>query len=397
VYWFVFSYVADHFQYLASLGIIALAAAGAALVSARWRLWGRPGGYVACLVLLAILASLTWRQSQRYSDIETLFRTVIAENPNCGMAYNNLGLLLAGRGQTDEAIAEYQKALDIDPNQSEVHSNLGLALHKRGQWDDAIAHYRRALEIAPENSMAYSNLGNALIDRGQVEEAIVQYRKALEISPQAAEFHYNLARALAKQGRLDDVLAEYGKVLEIKPDHAESHNDFGIALVGCGRLDEAIAHFQKALELKPEYADVRNNLALARSQREELWKALARRRELLRSHPDNIALLNDIAWTLATNPNASVRNGAEAIELAQRAVQLSDGREPAFLGTLAAAYAEAGRFPEAAQTARKALDLAKQQNNQSLAESVKAEIPLYEAGTPLRGAKPVAPPGSAAP
>ena len=113
-------------------------------------------------------------------------------------------------------------------------------------------------------------------------------------------------------------------------------------------------------------------------------KALAERRESLRSRPDDVALLNDTAWALATNPNASIRNGAEAVELAQRAAQLSDRREPAILGTLAAAYAEAGRFSEAVQTARQALELATQQNNQSLAESLKAKIPLYEAGTPFR-------------
>ncbi len=115
------------------------------------------------------------------------------------------------------------------------------------------------------------------------------------------------------------------------------------------------------------------------------------------SRPDDVALLNDTAWVLATNPNASIRNGAEAVELAERAVQLSDGREPAVLGTLAAAYAETGRFPEAVQTARKALDLARQQNNQSLAESNRAKIPLYEAGTPFRDIKQSAPPGSARP
>ncbi len=111
---------------------------------------------------------------------------------------------------------------------------------------------------------------------------------------------------------------------------------------------------------------------------------LAERRKLLRSHPTDVSLLNDTAWMLATNPNASIRNGAEAVELAERAVQLSDGREPAIMGTLAAAYAEAGKFPEAVQTGRKALELATQQNKQSLAESIKAKIPLYEAGTPFR-------------
>ena len=115
---------------------------------------------------------------------------------------------------------------------------------------------------------------------------------------------------------------------------------------------------------------------------------------MLRARPDDVALLDDTARVLATNPNASIRNGAEAVELAQRAAQLSDRREPAILGTLAAAYAEAGRFSEAVQTARKALDLATEQNKQSLAESLKAKIPLYEAGTPCHEMQPLVTPHS---
>ncbi len=115
---------------------------------------------------------------------------------------------------------------------------------------------------------------------------------------------------------------------------------------------------------------------------------------MLRARPDDIALLNDTAWVLATNPNASIRNGAEAVELAERAVRLSDGQEPAVMGTLAAAYAEASRFPEAVQTARKALDLATQQNKQPLAKSIKAEMALYDSQRPCRETQPSAAPHS---
>ena len=131
-------------------------------------------------------------------------------------------------------------------------------------------------------------------------------------------------------------------------------------------------HFQRALKIRPDYTEARNNLDVAQSQREAILKALAERRELLRSRPDDVALLNDTAWALATNPNASIRNGAEAVELAQRAVQLSDGREPAVLGTLAAAYAEAGRFPKAVKTAQQALALAASQNNAALADVLRS-------------------------
>jgi tetratricopeptide (TPR) repeat protein len=158
----------------------------------------------------------------------------------------------------------------------------------------------------------------------------------------------------------------------------------GLALAGRGQFDEAIGHFEKGLSINRDDAQMRKNLGLVRSQLEALMNSLAQRREQLRLHPDDLTLMNDTAWMLATNPNASIRNGAEAVELARRAVQLDEGREPAILGTLAAALAEAGRFPEAVETARKALALATQQNKPSLIESVKVKLPLYEAGTPFR-------------
>ena len=172
--------------------------------------------------------------------------------------------------------------------------------------------------------------------------------------------------------------------MTIKPDFPEARNNLGVALVGRGRVDEAIAQYQTALKIKPGDVNARQNVEIARSQREKILAALAQRRELLRSRPKDVTLLNDTAWLLATDPNISVRNGPESVELAQRAVALSDGGRPEIFATLAAAYAEAGRFAEAVQTARKALDLATQQHKQALAESLQAKIRLYEMGTPFR-------------
>ncbi len=177
----------------------------------------------------------------------------------------------------------------------------------------------------------------------------------MEIKPDFAEAHNNFGNALAGRGQIDEAIAHYQAVLEIKPDYAEAYNNLGVAFDGQGRLDDAIACIRKALEIKPEY-HARENLDVALSNRERILKALDERREALRLHPNDAALLNDTAWMLATNPNASIRNGAEAVELAERALKLSVGNEPAVLDTLAAAYAEAGRFPEAIATANKALD-----------------------------------------
>jgi protein O-mannosyl-transferase len=381
VYPFIYSFVADHFQYLASLGIITLAAAGAALLLERWRLWGRPAGYCLCGIPLVILATLTWRQSRMYSDIETLYRTTIARNPDCLMAHYNLGLRLASHGQVDAAIALYQQALVIKPDCVDVHYDLGTVLARRGEVEAAMAHFQKVLEIKPDHVKAHSNLGVALAGRGQVEAAIAHYERALAIEPDYADAHCNLGAALAVRGQVEAAITHYQKALAIKPNYADAHNNLGLALAGRGEVEAAIAHFQKALEIKPDYAEARRNYDVALAQRKSILQGLAERRELIRSRPSDVNLLNDMAWIFATNPNASVRNGAEAVALAQRAGELSGGREPAILDTLAAAYAEAGRFAEAVQTAQKAIELATQQKKQALADSLRVRIKLYQAGS----------------
>ena len=256
--------------------------------------------------------------------------------------------------------------------------------------DEAVAHLEKALEIRPGYATAHHILGLALAARGQMDDAAAQYRVALELNPDYVEVHNNLGLALAARGQVEEAIAHYQKALELKPDYVEAHNNLGNVLAERGQFDEAMAHFQKALEIQPDCADASYNLSLARSQRQAVMDSLARRREQLRLHPDDLALVNDTAWILATDPNASVRNGAEAVELAQRAVQLCGGREPAIVSTLAAAYAEAGRFAEAVQAARQALKLASSQGNAALAHALRARIKLYETGSPYRDLQPPA-------
>jgi len=278
----------------------------------------------------------------------------------------------------------WQDAVANAPRNARAHYNLGVALAKCGRVEEALTYSRKALEIEPDFAEAYNNLGTALGQCGRFDEAITCLRRALEIKPDFAEAHNNLGNALAGRGQMDEAIAHYRKALKIKPDFAEAHNDFGVLLGQRGRFDEAATHFRQALKIKPDFADAYNNLGNALSGQGKIAEAVVQWREAVRLRPNEIGFVNNLAWMLATCPEASVRNGAEAVELAQQAAQLCGGREPAILDTLAAAYAEAGRFPEAVHTARKALDLATQQNQQALVESIKAKIPLYKARTPFR-------------
>ena len=347
-----YTFVANHYQYLASLGIIVPVSAGIALLLDRWRLGSEPIGSVLCLTLLAALAALTWRQSRVYADIETLYQATIDENPDCWMAYNNLANAWAGRKKLDEAIANYRTALALKPDYVDAHVNLGVALERKGEVDEAIAQYRKALAIDPHFLNAHVNFGVALERLGRWDEAMAQYRQALAIDPQCVGAYVNLGVVLRRQGRFDEAIAQYQKALAIKPNYAEAHANLGAVLGWQGKFDEAAAQFRQALEINPAHALARRNLDFILANEQQVVETLARQRALIPQRPNDVSLLNDTAWILATSPHTSVRNGPEAVALAERAWTLCGGREPAILGTLAAAYAEAGRFPEAVATAQ---------------------------------------------
>jgi len=211
----------------------------------------------------------------------------------------------------------------------------------------------------------------------------VQLREVLETSPDHAEARNNLGAALLQKGMLDEAMAQFRKVLEVNPESAGVHFNLGRALARKGRLDEAIEHLQKAAGADPGFAAAQYVLGDTFYMRGNVPEALAHWRKGLQLEPDDLPVLNQTAWVLATCSQASVRNGAEAVGLAERALKLSGGREPAVLDTLAAAYAEVGRFPEAVETARRAQALATQQDKRPLAERLAARIALYEARAPF--------------
>ena len=210
------------------------------------------------------------------------------------------------------------------------------------------------------------------------------FRTTIEQNPTCWMAHNNLALLLASTGRAEEAITHSQTALTLHPDDAPAHHNLGAALAMRGQIDDAIVHFRRAVEIAPDFALAHSSLDRALAIHERLLKTLAERRELLQSRPDDVALLNATAWLLATNPNESIRNGSEAVELARWAVRLSGGRQPAILGTLAAAYAETGQFANAVQTAQQALVLASTENKVALADALRAQIKLYKAGSPYR-------------
>ncbi len=336
------------------------------------------------------------RETPHVNLAVTLYRigqteTAIAEygealkiKPDLAEAQNGLANLLLGTGRNEEALVHFKRAVELKPHVAEYRNNLGVLLLGGGQIHDAIEQLRKALEIDPGYAEAHYSLGMALAKDGQIRDAIAEYRKALELKPDHPKAHYDLALALNASGQTEEAVANYQKALEVKSDSIEAMNNLSAIFFHEGRLDEAIHWLRKALETKPDYQSAQRNLPVVEAEREKVLKALAGRREEIRTKPEDASLLNATAWMLATNPNASVRNGAEAVELARRAVQLTEGKEPVMIGTLAAAYAETGRFAEAVETARQAQRIASEQKLPALADLLQSRIRLFEAKTAFR-------------
>jgi Flp pilus assembly protein TadD len=346
---FRYTFVADHYQYLACIGPIALASAGIASLSDKFAQFRAVIVSVALLVV-ASLGALTWRQSATYTDIETLWRTTLTRNPECWMAHTNLGLALFQEGKLDDAIANYRSALQMQPDSWDAEYNLGMALVAKGQVDEAILHCERAVGMRPTDPDAQVSLGNALIQKGRVDEAITHYQKAITARPDYFLARYSLGHALLEKGELDGAIQVCRSALLLRPLDADCHTTLAIALEEKGNPAEAILHYKKALELAPE----------------------------------SISTLTNLAWLLATSQDASLRNGAKAVELANKAERLVGGTNTLVLRSLAAAYAENGEFAKAIRIARSAVQLARMHGEDSLRADLDQQIALYQLGMPYR-------------
>jgi protein O-mannosyl-transferase len=344
---FRYTFVADHYQYLACLAPIALFSAGAANLTDKFEK-ARPLILSGAACLLAALWLLTWRQSVMYGDIEALWRTTLARNPGCWMAHNNLGIVLFQKGEIDEAIAHYRITLNLQPDFWDADYNLGNALLSKGEVDEAIAYCEKAVANQPNDPDSRVALGNALLQKERTDDAIVHYEKALAFRPDYFIAHFALSHAFLEKGEIDRALVHCRAAVSIQPQNADAQTNLAIALDEKGQTPEAITHYEKALELSPHSVSAKNNLA----------------------------------WLLATNSDASLRDSARALELAQQAEKLSGGANPIVLRTLAAAHANAGQFSRAIEVGQLALSLTARQS--PLATALQQEIAGYEVGRPYR-------------
>ncbi len=393
LYTFRYSYVADHYQYVASIGPIALFAVG--LTRLRFLNFPLPTSTGSTFIraalsaaLILTLAALTWRQSHIYKNLETLWRDTIAKNPGSYIAHNNLSAVLFEKRDIPASLLHAEKALSLDPQGPDLALalvNVGNALLAQGHLDPALTHFRRAIAAQPNYPDAHNNLGSALLQHHRDAEAEPHFLTALRFDPNHANAHYNLGLVLLNRGDLAPAIARFEKSLALRPDAADAHNDLGTALILSNRLDEARPHFERATALRPAFAQAHNNLAFVLLRQRDARSAIPHLRTAVKLQPDNARTHAQLAWVLATWPDDTLRNGPESLTLAQHAATLAPD-DPLVLRSLAAAQSETARHPEAITTLQRAIALS--QNNPAITALLENQLALLRTAPPLRTTDP---------
>ncbi len=353
MFYMKYAWVADHWDYMPSMALIAWAVGGIGFVVDRsfGERWGQSGilsgnvGTAAFVPVMVIFGAMTAHHAGSYTDAERVWRDTLRVYPNAAMPHVNLGSLLAGRALALEQEARekgYQPPATMQPLFAEAED-----------------HFRQALAIRPDDEDAHGNLGAMLFRRGQVDEAMAHYRTSLEIDPRGVGALSKLGAALLKLNRPAEAVRHLEKVAELQPDQASAHRDLAVALMLSGRGWEAAQSFRRALQIAP----------------------------------DDVQSMHRLAWVLATSPIDSVRNGPEAVRWAEQACQRTQRRDAMALDALAAAYAEVGRFDQAVETVEQARQIAQARGQTALAALLNKRLDQYRQGRPTRFA-PIAEPPS---
>ena len=262
---------------------------------------------------------LGWALFQKGQVDEAIvhFQKAIKIDPNWANAYHNLSTALIQKGQVDEAIDACQKALAINPRNIQASIDLGEALSKKGQMDEAIVQFQKAVDLNSNFSPAHYHLGFALFQKGRVDEAITQYQEALEIQPHSVPILNNFAGALIQKGQMDEATAQYQKILEIDPNFPPAHYNLGIACFRNGQIDEAIQHFQKALEIDPNFAEACYNLGIGLLQRGDIRNGIEHIQRAIQLNPNYPQAYNTLGLIFAQNGqwNKAISQFEEALRL----------------------------------------------------------------------------------
>ncbi len=335
--------------------------------------------YMAVTVLGSLLA-----KEGKLAEAIQYYQTALRYKPGFPEAHFFLGNALDEQGKLEEAVVEYQKALWFRPTQEQTHIFMGIALGKQRKYDEAIAHYNAALKLNPDSAVTHNNLARIFHTQGKFSAAIEHYNAALEIDPKLAIAHNNLGILLLQQGHLTEGTKQLREALRLKPENAESQFNLALALNQQEQWSEAAELFAKTVSASSADPKAHYEFATALAHTKQTREAMGQYATAILIQPDYPDALDGLAWILCTDTNVVFRNGAEAVKMAERACTLTGRRDPVKLKTLAATYAETGRFAEAIQTMQAAKELAAKQKLQPLGVECEAMLESFQQSKPWR-------------
>jgi tetratricopeptide (TPR) repeat protein len=334
---------ADRYTYVPLIGLFIIVVWGAADLLEAVKVRRSVAGFISALVLLSLAVDTTY-QLQFWKNGIKLFGRALAITTDNAVAQNNYAVALVEAGDTRDALAHYAEAARLAPDDALSQDNYGAALARAGQTDAAIEEFKAAIRLQPNSADAYNNLGVALTGEGLYDQAASALSRALAIDPGNADVHYNLGLALLSLQRVPDAMQELSEAVNLNPALPKAQYQLGHCLAMMHQPEAAVSHLREAIRLQPDW----------------------------------IEPLNALAWILSTDGDGSVRNGPEAVKLAESATTLSQGQQPLILNTLAAAYAEAGRFDDATNTVSHAIALAQRSGQSRLAAQMQSFLQLYQ-------------------
>jgi tetratricopeptide (TPR) repeat protein len=411
---------ADRYTYLPLIGLFICVVWGIADLAeatiSRHR--AMPVCGAACTILALAMIVSTGIQLQYWQSTRQLFQHAADVTPNNSRAMAVLGGFLASEGKTEQALEYYHRSLVFRPDNPETHFAIGRLLEQQGKLDEAIGEYEKALWFKPLRERTHIRIGLALARQMKYAEAAAHYQAALAFNPDSAAALTDLAKISHIQGRTEEAIEMYSHALKLDPRLAEAHNNLGVLLLQKGEVEKGVMELRSALRLKPGDVETECNLALGLNQ-QQLWaeaeklfskvlhfkpqdanlfcgagnalKHLGRTRDAMRSYahalllkPDFAEALDGLSWILATDSNQEFRNGTEAVRMAELACELSANKDAGKLKTLAAAYAESGRFDEAVIATKKANELAKWAGNKEVADECRRMEERFKDSKPWR-------------
>lgn len=373
---------ADRYTYLTQIGLLIALTWLIADLSSRWSRRAFLLAPLAAAILIP-LGLAAHAQTQHWKNSISLWEHTVAVTSGNYVAHNNFGNVLYVAGRRDEAVQQYQLALQIHPKYPFALNNLGGSLAERGQLDDAIALFRQAIELDPQYASAYYNLGNALLLKGKVDEAIASYRKSIESNPEYVDAYFNLGNTLFEQRDFDGALQAYQQAFTIDPRRVPIINNIANVYFQQSRFEDSIATFRQVLAYQPNDSSSHAMIGSAYYEMGRVGEAINALEAALALNPEDPLALRNLALALATAPDG-LRDGPRAVQLGERALAIKGNRTAVTKRALALAYAESGDRTRALTVAREGLEEARAQNNPDLISAFEREITAIENGQPIR-------------